>query len=264
MKRLRSKTDANGLARYAAVMVTVVALAAGPVTAGELFTPDETKGIEEIVRDYIMKNPGIILDAVETLNKRQEEAADEQIRRIILSRKEEIFKDPATPVGGNPRGDVTIVEFFDYQCGYCKRVFPRLKELLANDGNIRFVFKEFPILGPKSVFAAQAALAAWRQDKEKYVRFHDALMLSKGSLSKAKVFRFATDSGLDIDRLKVEMEDTSIKQIIGETLDLASALNINGTPAFVIGDTVVPGAVDIATLRSLVERARKAEFNNLL
>ena len=251
-------------ARFIAAFVLAVTLGVGAASAGEPFTPDETKAIEKILRDYILKNPGIIIDAAEILGKKQEAAARDRTRRIILARKDELFKDPASPVGGNPSGDVTIVEFFDYQCSYCKRVFPRLQKLLADDGNLRFVFKEFPILGPNSVFAARAALAARKQGEKRYVAFHEVMMASRGRLSKASVFRFAKEVGLEVERLKGDMEDDDINEMIRRNLELASALNINGTPAFVIGDTIVRGAVGIKTLKSLVERVRKTGFSKLL
>ena len=177
---------------------------------------------------------------------------------------DELFKDPTSPVGGNPNGDVTIVEFFDYQCGYCKVVFPRIEKLLIDDSNLRFVFKEMPILGPNSVFAARAALAARMQGEKQYVAFHKVMMASRGSLNKASVFRFATDAGLDLERLKGDMEDDNINDMIRRNLKLADALSINGTPAFVIGDTIVRGAVDLLKLKILVERARNTGFRNQL
>ena len=251
-------------ARFIAVLVLAVTLGVGAASAGEPFTPDETKAIEKILRDYILKNPEIIKDAAEILGEKQEAAARDRARRTILARKDELFKDPASPVDGNPSGDVTIVEFFDYQCGYCKRVFPRLQKLLADDGNLRFVFKEFPILGRNSVFAARAALAARKQGEKQYVAFHKVMMASKGGLSKARVFRFAMDAGLDIERLKGDMEGDDINEMIRRNLKLADTLTINGTPAFVIGDTIVRGAAGIKTLKSLVERARKTGFSKLL
>ena len=258
------KKPAVKFARFIAAFVLAVTLGVGAASAGEPFTPDETKAIEKILRDYILKNPEIIIDAAEILGKKQEAAARDRTRRIILARKDELFKDPASPVGGNPSGDVTIVEFFDYQCSYCKRVFPRLQKLLADDGNLRFVFKEFPILGRNSVFAARAALAARMQGEKRYVAFHKVMMASRGSLSKAKVFLFAKNAGLDVERLRRDLEDDDINEMIRRNLKLADALTIKGTPAFVIGDTIVRGAVGIKTLKSLVERARKTGFSKLL
>ena len=251
-------------ARLIAAFVLAVTLDVGAASAGEQFTPEETNAIEKIFRDYLLNNPEIIEDVGDILNKKRESNARERTRRTILARKDELFKDPSSPVGGNPSGDVTVVEFFDYQCGYCKRVFPSLQKLLVDDGNIRFVFKEFPILGPNSVFAARAALAARMQGEKQYVAFHKVMMASRGRLSKASVFRFAKDAGLDVERLKRDLEDDDINEMIRRNLKLADALTINGTPAFVIGDTLVRGAVDLQTLKSLVERVRKTGFSKLL
>ena len=208
--------------------------------------------------------PEIIEDASKILGKKRELVARDRMRRAIFARKDELFKDPTSPVGGNPNGDVTVVEFFDYQCGYCKVVFPRIEKLLIDDSNLRFVFKEMPILGPNSVFAARAALAARKQGEKQYVAFHKAMMASRGSLNKASVLRFATGAGLDVERLKGDMEDDNINDMIRRNLKLADALSINGTPAFVIGDTIVRGAVDLQVLKSLVERARNTGFRNQL
>jgi len=151
---------------------------------------------------------------------------------------------------------VTIVEFFDYQCPYCKRVFPAVQTLLKTDGNIRYVFKEFPILGPQSVVAARAALAAWKLDRDRYVPFHTALMQSRGRLSERKILDVAAEIGLDVERLRAAMADPGIDKVLARNAELARALDINGTPAFVIGEKVVPGAVDLETLTALVSQAR--------
>ena len=127
----------------------------------------EKKAIERIVREYILKNPEVIIEAIQSLRERDQQQAQERVRKTLVSRRDELLNDPLTPVGGNPKGDVTIVEFFDYRCGYCKRVFPAIQKLLNTDGNIRYVFKEFPILGPDSLTAAKAALAVWKIDKKK-------------------------------------------------------------------------------------------------
>ncbi len=173
----------------------------------------------------------------------------------IIARREEIFNDPASPVGGNPDGDVTLVEFFDYQCPYCKRIFPSIQALLAEDRNLRYVFKEFPILGKESVFAARAALAAQRQGK--YLEFHMAVMTAKGKLTEARVMRLAKTAGLDVDRLRRDMADGTVDAMIRRNLDLADGLGIFSTPVFIIGDTQIPGAVEIDTLKTLIARARK-------
>ncbi len=255
MRPTTGKRLVIGLARFTSAVLCAAVVAVGAAAAEEPFTPEKTSAIENIVREYILKNPEIIIEAARILRMRKETAARNQTRRTVLARRDELFNDPASPVGGNPQGDVTVVEFFDYQCPYCKRVLPSIQALLAEDGNLRYVFKEFPILGKASVFAARAALAAQRQGK--YLEFHRAVMPAKGKLTEAKVMRLAKTAGLDVDRLRRDMADGTIDDSIRRNLELASALNVNGTPAFVIGDTVVPGAVDIDTLRSLIARERQ-------
>ncbi|MFB3135004.1 MAG: thioredoxin domain-containing protein, partial [Rhodospirillales bacterium] len=167
----------TGLARFTSAVLCAAVVAVGAAAAEESFTPEKARAIEKIVREYILKNPEIIIEAARILRAREETAALDQTRRTILARRDDLFNDPASPVGGNPKGDVTLVEFFDYQCPYCKRVLPSIQALLAEDRNLRFVFKEFPILGKASVFAARAALAAQRQGK--YLEFHMAVMPAK-------------------------------------------------------------------------------------
>ena len=161
------------------------------------FTPAQQGAIEDIVRRYILKNPEIIVEAVRAMQERREREEQAHQRRQLSALKDRIVNDPLTPVGGNVRGDVTVVEFFDYRCGFCKRTHPSVKKLLVEDSNIRYVYKEFPILGDESVFASRAAMAAWLTEPKRYAAFHDALMASRGALPEAKVMKLAADAGLD-------------------------------------------------------------------
>ena len=219
-------------------------------------TPAEKLAIEEIVRKYILENPEVVIKSIQTLRQRQETQARNQARSNLVKYHNELFRDPATPVGGNPKGDVTIIEFFDYRCGFCKRVFPDIIKVLNEDRNIRYVFKEFPILGPESVFAAKVALAAWLVDDGKYQSFHSALMKTKGALPESRVLRIAADKGFDVKALKKAMGDGRIDGMIEKNFALAKALDINGTPAFIIGDQVVRGAINLASLKELISKAR--------
>ena len=221
----------------------------------EAFTPSEKKAIEETIRAYLMENPEVIVDALRILDQRQKLAEAELSREQLIAREDEIQNDPASPVGWNLEGDVTIVEFFDYQCQYCRVVAPRLAALRSEDDEIRYVYKELPILGPVSEVAARAALAAHKQGL--YEVFHDALMNYPGRIKQRDIFSVAKEVGLDIERLREDMKAPEIEASIARTRQLASALGINGTPAFVIGDQLVPGAVGIEQLRSLVRRARE-------
>ena len=159
-----------------------------------------------------------------------------------------------SPVSGNPKGDVTLVEFFDYQCGYCKRSLKPVRDLLETDRQLRIVWKEFPILGPVSRFAARAAMASENQGR--YLEFHVAVMGSRGKLTEDRVMTLAGSVGLDVQRLRRDMDDPAIEEYLDETIRLAQVLGIRGTPAFVIGDTLVPGVVGDARLKELIAKAR--------
>ena len=165
-----------------------------------------------------------------------------------------MFEDPDTPVGGNPHGDVSLVEFFDYRCPYCKQVEPSLEALLTQDPHLRFVYKEFPVLGPVSKTAARAALAARKQGK--YAALHRALMALKGQIDDSVIFQTASGAGLDVAQLKRDMAAPEIDSDLKANFDLAEALDIRGTPGFVIGDEIVPGAVSLDELKQLIEAAR--------
>ncbi len=252
--------------RMAIIIAGMLAFAVGWPVAGQQTPPGpvtsapavETDAFGAKVRDYLLKHPEVIMEAIQILQDRQQTAEAENVKNTVITRAEDIFRDPESPVGGNPDGDVTLVEFFDYNCPYCRRVAPVVAELRRADPSLRLVYKEFPILGPDSEIAARAALAAKRQGK--YEAFHDALMQAKDKVTEAKVFEVAAASGLDLTRLKQDMADPAMQQGIEKTRELALALGINGTPGFVLGDRVIPGAVERATLQGLIadERAKKA------
>lgn len=239
-----------------AVALTVGLLLAVPAGAAEDLTARQKRQVEEVVREFLLKNPEILVEALEEYQRRRKAEGQAKARQALVDNREQILHDPASPVGGNPNGDVTLVEFFDYQCGYCKSVVDRVADTVAKDKNIRWVFKEFPILGPVSVYASRAALAAHRQDKDKYHELHLAMMRSRGKLTEKKVLRFAAEAGLDVARLEADMKTPEIAALIEPNMALAEALDIRGTPAFVIGDVLVPGAIDAATLNRLIAAAR--------
>lgn len=219
-------------------------------------SPAERKSIEDVIRDLLMKNPEIIIEAIQSMRQRQQREGEERAKANLVKYRNELLNDPDTPVGANVNGDVTIVEFFDYRCGFCKRVFPDIVKIINTDKNIRYVFKEFPILGPESMNASKAALAAWSLDKTKYMAFHQAMMGSKGGLPEGRVLEFATKAGYDATALKTAMKDPKIDELIAKNFELAKALDINGTPAFIIGDEIIRGAVDLKTLRNVISKAR--------
>jgi protein-disulfide isomerase len=210
-----------------------------------------------LIEAHITENPEIVLRAIQDLQRREAEAKEGLVRANLASARAELTRDPRSPVAGNPEGDVTVVEFFDYNCPYCKAVKPMLRELLAGDPGIRFVYKELPILGEASRTAARVALAAARQGSKHYRRFHDALLGVQGRLSDEAVFRVAGHIGLDVSRLRADMKDPEIGAAIAANLDLAGRLKITGTPTFVIGEAIIPGAVSLEELREAVAEARQ-------
>ena len=230
------------------------ALPLGPLSAAEI-TPEQRQAIEGVIHDYLMQNPEVLIEALRAAEDKASRDADAKAALVLKDRRGEVFNDPATPVGGNPQGDVTIVEFFDYRCPYCKQVQPTLQKLLDEDHKLRFVFKEMPVLGAPSVTAAHAALAARLQGK--YETFHAAMMATKGQITDEAVYQVARSVGLDVDRLKRDMAAPEIEQAVKANLALAKALEIHGTPGFIIGEHIVPGAIDLDALKDLVADARK-------
>ncbi len=225
-----------------------------PLGASEI-TPEQRRAIEAIIHDYLMQNPDVLIEALREAEAKANTDADAKAVQVLRDRRREIFDDPATPVGGNPQGDVAIVEFFDYRCPYCKQVHPAIQNLLDQDRKLRFVYKELPVLGPQSDMAAHAALAARLQGK--YEPFHIAMMAIKGQITDEVVYRVAGSIGLDVDRLKRDMTDPEIDQALSANKALANALDIRGTPGFIIGDHIVPGAIDLDALKNMVADARK-------
>jgi protein-disulfide isomerase len=224
--------------------------------AEQALTDTQRQEIEKIIQRYIMENPKVILESVNRLQQKEQAEKQAQAEKNVSASKNLLLNDPDSPVGGNPNGDVTVVEFFDYRCGYCKRVLPVVTKNIEKDKNVRYVFKEYPILGPESVTASKAAIAVSRIDADKYQPYHKALMAARGSLTKAKLIKVAADIGIDTAALEKEMGSSEIDDIIRKNYELAHSLNITGTPAFVIGTELVPGAIDLETLERLIAEAR--------
>ncbi len=209
---------------------------------------------ERRVRTYLLEHPEVITEAISRLEARQAEQDAAQVKTLLKEHADEIFRDPDSPVGGNPAGDVTLVEFFDYNCPYCRQMAPLMTQAEAEDPQLRIVYKEFAILGPNSVVAAKAALAAKKQDK--YVAFHRALYQIRGPVEEGKVLEAAAKGGLDVDRLKADMQDPSLQGLLDRNIQLAQALRITGTPGFVAGDQILVGATDLKTLQAVLQTIR--------
>jgi protein-disulfide isomerase len=234
------------------VFFTALSLSIAPVHAQELSREE----IKALVLETIRENPEIVLEALRILESRQASAQQAQIEETLRTQRDLLENDPNAPVLGNPEGDVTIVEFFDYNCPYCRRVMPEVQALLKKDPNVRLVYREWPILGEGSVFAARAALAARRQGK--YDEFHWALMGMNGRAEQQSVLRIAEEIGLDIDRLRSDMKAPDIDEHIAQSMRLTQALGFSGTPSFVIGDTLIPGFVEADVLTENVAKVRAA------
>jgi protein-disulfide isomerase len=234
----------------------LLGIVAGPAAAEDARgAPDlPVERIEEIVRDYLLREPEVIYEALQELQRRQQVAATERQKAAIAANEALLFDDPATPFGGDADAQVTLVEFFDYRCGYCRTMAQGLRSLIGQDPKLRFVFKEMPILSPESTIAAKAAMAAAKQGK--YAELHFALMQAK-ELDAASIMDLARKNGLDPQRLAADMEDPAIAAKLEENLHLAQTLGIDGTPSFVIGDQVIPGATEVTRLAEMIGNERK-------
>lgn len=224
-------------------------------SATEITSSMSKDEFERRVHDYLLAHPEVIAEAINSLEAKRREQEVSQAREGLKSRLGEVFRDPNSPVGGNPKGDATLVEFFDYNCPYCRQMTSIMIEAEKADPQLRVVYKEFPILGSNSLFAAKAALAADRQGK--YVAFHRALYQARSPVNESKVLETAKTIGLDVNRLKADIQDPKIGAQLDKNIELARALNINGTPGFVVGDTIFAGATDLKTLQGLIGQARK-------
>lgn len=238
----------------AAALAVALASAQGGPAFAQGFTEAQRAEIVGILRDALRSDPSILreaLEGLETAERREREGAS---RAAIAAHAEALFRNPADPAIGNPAGAVTVVEFFDPRCGYCKRMLPVVEELLRRQRDVRWVMKDLPILGPTSVLASRALMAAQKQGK--YAELHDAVLKLREEPTEPVLRREAERAGLDWARLKRDMEDPAIQRRIEANTQLAQALRVEGTPAMVVGGTIVPGAVDLATLERLVAEAR--------
>lgn len=247
--------------RPALMIAAVLALAAAPGPARAQgqpvgFTEAQRAEILGILRDALRSDPSIIREALEGLEAAERRDREGASRAAIAAHAEPLFRDPADPAVGNPRGAVTVVEFFDPRCAYCKRMRPVVEELLRRQRDVRWVLKDLPILGPNSALASRALLAAQKQGK--YAELHDAVLKLREEPTEPVLKREAERVGLDWARLRRDMDDPAVQRRIEANTQLAAALRVEGTPAMVVGSKLVPGAVDLASLERLVAEARTA------
>jgi protein-disulfide isomerase len=232
---------------------------AAATPAAQAFSGDQRHEIEGIVKDYLVSHPEVLQEAMDALDKRQKQADADKARTTIKDNNATIFNSAHQVVLGNPQGNVTMVEFFDYNCGFCKHALPDMMTLLKSDPNLKFVLKEFPVLGPGSVEAARVAVAARMQDPtgKKYIEFHQKLLGGRGPADKARALAVAKDAGYDMARIEKDMDSDEVKTTIDENMKLADALGVNGTPSYVVGNEVVVGAVGIDELKAKIDANRK-------
>jgi protein-disulfide isomerase len=240
----------------AALLFTVTVLAVGqtlPVWAEAPSVPAQP-ALDQAIEQYIRSHPEVIEQAMQSLEGKRQRGEKLRIKQAIATHQEELLRDPASPVSGNVNGDVTVIEFFDYRCGYCKRVASAVTQLQKDEPGVRVVYKDFPILGEVSVFGARAALAAREQGKHQ--AFHEAMLASENELTQEEVLAIAQRVGLDVKKLESDLQAPEWQAAIDRNHALAKLLGISGTPGFVVGSEVYPGALELPGLKALVKQAR--------
>jgi protein-disulfide isomerase len=223
-------------------------------TTGSGEAPVANDALQQAIHDYILAHPEVLIQSLRIAKEREDIRIGEQNKTLVASLRNDLVDDPNSPVRGNPSGDVTLVEFFDYRCPYCRQVEPFVQALMKSDHGVRVVEKELPILGPASVYAARVALAAFKQGK--YEQFHDAVVSKKSNVDEATLLKLAQEVGLDLDRVKTDMNSPEVNAEIKRSAEIAKILRLSGTPAFIVGTELIPGATDLENLQALLDDAR--------
>ncbi len=248
--------------RFAAPALTALALLAGPAQALDLtqMTDAERTAFRAEVRSYLMDNPEVILESVQLLEQRQASAEAKADFDMVADNADAIFNDGFSWVGGNPDGDITLVEFMDYRCGYCRKAVPEVQQLLEQDGNIRYIVKEFPLLGEASLNSSRFAVATKQvAGDHAYEQAHTALLDLQGDLSDVVLRRLAEGLGLDADAILAQMDSDEVTDELSKTRDLAQKLRISGTPTFVLQDEMLRGYLPVDQMTAIVAEKRAAE-----
>ena len=243
--------------QIAAALACAMLVAPAAVNA-QSFNDQQKTELQSIIREYLVQHPEVLQEAMAELEKRQVAAEAEKTKAAVKNNAQTLFDSSRQVVVGNAQGDVTLVEFFDYNCGYCKRALTDLTDLMKDDSKLRVVLKEFPVLGPGSQEAAQVAIAARMQDKsgKKYFDFHQRLLSGRGQADRARALAAAKEAGFDMAKLELDMASPEVKATIEENMKLAEQLGLNGTPSYVVGSDVVVGAVGLEALKGKVKAAR--------
>jgi protein-disulfide isomerase len=241
-----------------AAVPLALALTASVPARAQSFAPDQRGEIEKIIHEYLLSHPEVLQEAMAELDKKQTAEDAQKHLAVIKENSDAIFSSPRQVNLGNPQGDVTMVEFFDYNCAFCKRAMSDMLDLLKNDPKLKIVLKEFPVLGEGSVQAAQVAVAVRMQDKggKKYLDFHTKLLGGRGAADKARALAVAKEVGFDMARLDKDMQSDEVKQTMEENFKLAEGLGLNGTPSYVFPAEVVVGAVGLPGLKEKINTAR--------
>jgi protein-disulfide isomerase len=243
--------------RFIAPALLAIALCGAPFAVSAQSFSDSQRGeIEKIIKEYLLAHPEVLEDATAELSKRKAAAEEKKHEATISENAETIYNSPHGVTLGNKDGDVTFVEFFDYNCGYCKRAMADMLDLLKNDPKLKVVLKEFPVLSEGSVEAAKVAIAVRMQDPKKYLDFHQKLLGGRGPADKARAMAAAKDAGLDMARIEKDLTSPEIKATITENMKLAEDMDMNGTPSYVIGKQIVIGAVGLDGLKEKIGIAR--------
>jgi protein-disulfide isomerase len=240
----------------AAVCAAFLIAAVPPPTRAAEFSKAQRSGIERIVHDYLVTHPEVLQEAMEELDKRQQAANTEKHKTAVKEHAKALFDSPDQVVLGNPKGNVTFVEFFDYNCGYCKRAMDDMLTLMKDDPNLKIVLKEFPVLGPGSVEAARVAVAVRMQAPKKYLEFHTKLLGGRGHADGARALAIAKEIGLDMARIEKDMKSPEVEETLKQDFKLAEALGLNGTPSYVIGENVIVGAIGLQGLQEKINTTR--------
>jgi len=248
----------HSLRFVSAALFSLALCGASTITSAQNFSQPQRSEIEKIVRDYLLSHPEVLEEVSAELGKRQAAAESAKHEAAVTNNAQAIFSSPRGVTIGNKDGDVTFVEFFDYNCGYCKRAMTDMLELMKSDPKLKVVLKEFPVLGPGSVEAAQIAVAVRMQDPtgKKYLDFHQKLLSGRGQADKARALAAAKEAGLDMAKLEKDSSSPEVRATLEENFKLAEEMGMNGTPSYVIGKQVVIGAVGVDSLREKIGVAR--------
>ena len=244
--------------RFLAPVLALALLGAPVCASAQSFTDTQRGDIEAIVKSYLVAHPEVLEEAMNELQKRQTAAETAKHEASIAQNAEAIFNSPRGVLLGNKDGDVTFVEFFDYNCGYCKRAMADMLDLMKNDSKLKVVLKEFPVLSEGSIEAARVAVAVRMQDPtgKKYLDFHQKLLGGRGAADKVRAMAAAKDAGLDTARIEKDLASPEVKATLAENMKLAEEMGLNGTPSYVIGNQIVVGAVGLDGLKEKIGIAR--------